>query len=137
MKLLWSFTVFHFILFTLFGLAIAIFDKLDNELFSFLLFSTLVLGISGTVLQFLLFPIYKAVVPVTKSTFFIWVLFIEILFMNIVYYLIEGRLMSYIIVSELGNKVNAFSFKGAIAMHVSILISAFLVSSFQKPKTLL
>jgi len=123
----------HLIIFIVFGISIAIFDDLDNEMFAGLFWGFLILGTLGAFIQATVFRMISNHLNGNKWRSFIWIFLVELTLINLAYISQGSKPMTWLLISErFASK--SFIVKGAVAMHIGVLISS-LMMTFIIPKS--
>ena len=136
MKLFAIFLLIQFILFVIYGLSIVILDGLDNEMFAFLLFATLTIGLLGAIIQFYFFSLITRIFPLSRISCFLLILIVELVFINIVYHQTEGRPLTWNVTSTILGNSEGNNSKRDISMHIAILGSCLVGTFLLKQKNL-
>ena len=118
----------HLIIFVIFGLSIAIFDELDNEMFAGLFWGFLILGTLGAYIQSSSFKRIRRSLKLTKLTCFLSIFLVELIYMNLAYILQGAKPMTWLLVTGTFEKSDDFLTIGATFMHIGILISTFVAT---------
>jgi hypothetical protein len=114
----------------------AMFDELDNEIFAFLFWVTLTIGLIGAALQFYFFSLINRIFPFTKISCFLLIFLIELGFMNIVYHQAEGRSLTWNVIFNILGNLEGYNLKRDISMHVAILVSCLIGTFLLEQKNL-
>ncbi|MER2999565.1 hypothetical protein [Pontibacter populi] len=122
----------HLIIFIVFGLAIAIFDELDNEMFAGLLWGFLILGTFGAFIQSFAYRTISRSFNIHRWSGFLFIFLVELILINLAYIAQGSKPMTWLLITNNLSNSSTFIYKGAVSMHIGILISS-LVATFMIP----